>query len=1166
MKKVVALFLSLVMVLSLCPITALAEDTHSHPVCGAEHSNIGDHTGTCEEVEWQPLSSILGEPDSSGRYEGTTIAQAGNYYLDKDIPLYDGLIIAADVSLCLNGYTLTYRDTYEGVTVENGATLNICDCSEDESGMINTYEFQANTVALRHGTVNLYSGTLKSEGSIALRGYVEGGNYTVNQYGGTAWGDGTEVAVSIEGEDGASAAYNLYGGMVKTRSTNADTTISIMDNAELFISGAPEISNASSWEYASDIYTETPIHIAGALTADAPQYSVLYSQGGGDIYTGTFTSGWKDYMSSADFSDYFTSADSAYIVQKDGSGELELAEPSATNSHSHDMSVECGGSGVTFEPWDGTTAFPGGNVYLTADVTLSSTLTISGTVNLCLNGHVLSGSDKRISTVTVQKNAVLNLCDCGTEASHKIIKGEQQWFLTDEGTDTIYGGVIVGGRGTMSDERAGGICINGGTLNMYAGSIIGGYVGNFGGGVFVTNSGDTNGSFTMYDGTIAGNYAYSYGAGVYVENGTFHLIDGNITGNYAGLGGGVYVISSSSVFNMSGGSIDSNKANNNGSAGVTVLDGLYNLSGGKVINNEHLWEAAGWGGIYIKGEFKLSGAPEISGNTSTCYETGGNIFLCDDRVITIEDELSNATPIGVVIENKTGVFTDGGENYQAKFYSEEGYSVVPDGAGNLMLAEHVHDYTYAVNTENAAQVIESCTCGHKETATLEIDTTVSTVYTGSAITPLKVTYSNGWEGTQNTEISYSNNINAGEASGSVTIGGATVSKSFAITKKSAEASEYTTPTDLTATYGQTLADISLPTGWAWKDSYASVGEVGTNTFVAVFTPSDSNYAPVEVNVTVNVSAPAPTTYTVTFNANGGSGTMNPVTAEEDVEFIYPSCEFTAPAGKQFKGWSPDAGSTEVITAGTQTFWNGGDNIALYAIWDDVSGNVSSLVEIEQGNTNHTMMDCSKMSVVGLEEIEKGIDPGKHITIKLSVTPLDDVSDNGAVVNEEIKLEQKAIKQVAAGKKVEFLDLTLTKTVTTIGSTETTKTDIGGDNEKLLTITVPFNTEKAKDIAVYRYHGCNVDSLSENPANGDEGFTVGDGMVTIFAYHFSTYAIGYVEKAASTPSYNYPIYDPVVDDAVTKVDPPKTFDGITLAVGLSILSATGSAWLLRKKED
>ncbi len=65
---------------------------------------------------------------------------------------------------------------------------------------------------------------------------------------------------------------------------------------------------------------------------------------------------------------------------------------------------------------------------------------------------------------------------------------------------------------------------------------------------------------------------------------------------------------------------------------------------------------------------------------------------------------------------------------------------------------------------------------------------------------------------------------------------------------------YTVPADLTATYGDTLSDVILPEGWSWADDTQSVGNAGTKTFKATFTPEDTtNYNTVsDIDVTVTV--------------------------------------------------------------------------------------------------------------------------------------------------------------------------------------------------------------------------------------------------------------------------------------------------------------------------
>ncbi len=94
----------------------------------------------------------------------------------------------------------------------------------------------------------------------------------------------------------------------------------------------------------------------------------------------------------------------------------------------------------------------------------------------------------------------------------------------------------------------------------------------------------------------------------------------------------------------------------------------------------------------------------------------------------------------------------------------------------------------------------------------------------------------------------------------------------------------TAPTGLTATYGQTLADVTLtnPSGntegtWAWADSSTSVGGAGEKTFKANFTPTDTtNYNSVSnVDVTVTVGKAAnPATVTSTATVMRGGNTVD----------------------------------------------------------------------------------------------------------------------------------------------------------------------------------------------------------------------------------------------------------------------------------------------------
>ena len=137
--------------------------------------------------------------------------------------------------------------------------------------------------------------------------------------------------------------------------------------------------------------------------------------------------------------------------------------------------------------------------------------------------------------------------------------------------------------------------------------------------------------------------------------------------------------------------------------------------------------------------------------------------------------------------------------------------------------------------------------------------------------------------------------------------------------------------------------------------------------------------------TVNYTAPV-TTYTVSFNANGGTGTMADVT-DISGEYTLPANGFTAPDGKQFKGWSTSAdgtvisGTTIVVTA----------NTTLYAIWED----------IPVTEYNITVTD-GKATVGAGSEISKAA-AGTAVTLTANAAPSGKVFDKWEVVSGGITL-------------------------------------------------------------------------------------------------------------------------------------------------------------------
>ena len=99
--------------------------------------------------------------------------------------------------------------------------------------------------------------------------------------------------------------------------------------------------------------------------------------------------------------------------------------------------------------------------------------------------------------------------------------------------------------------------------------------------------------------------------------------------------------------------------------------------------------------------------------------------------------------------------------------------------------------------------------------------------------------------------------------------------------------------------------------------------------------------------TISVAVPV-TTYTVRFNANGGTGTMADVTGVPAGAYTLPANGFTAPEGKQFKGWS--TGASGAVIEGTT--YNVTGDVTLYAIWENKPHTHTYSTEWSTDSANH----------------------------------------------------------------------------------------------------------------------------------------------------------------------------------------------------------------------
>lgn len=217
----------------------------------------------------------------------------------------------------------------------------------------------------------------------------------------------------------------------------------------------------------------------------------------------------------------------------------------------------------------------------------------------------------------------------------------------------------------------------------------------------------------------------------------------------------------------------------------------------------------------------------------------------------------------------TGLTMNTEYTFYQRFKGDGDHNASPASpAANIKTSNHVHSWTYTASGATITATCSNTDGGHSgsTTATLTLAAPEHSVF-GDAKSA-EATLTGSIDGVTTPAIVYKKGdttltaapTDAGSYTASITLGDATASVAYTVAKADPT---YTAPTGLTATYGDTLSTVTLPAGWAWADSTQSVGNVGTNSFKATYTPTDTaNYNTVEnIDVTVTVAKADPT-YTV----------------------------------------------------------------------------------------------------------------------------------------------------------------------------------------------------------------------------------------------------------------------------------------------------------------
>lgn len=370
------------------------------------------------------------------------------------------------------------------------------------------------------------------------------------------------------------------------------------------------------------------------------------------------------------------------------------------------------------------TTWDSGSYKLMKDITTSKFITITGTVTLDLNGHILKSDTGQAIQVRAYGHTI-TIKDSNPDATNTGNYG------IDGESVTIKGGIIHAKGAT----RGGIIYINGGHLVLEGGTLAGGKVVlyddpvyNCGGGVYVDK-----GAFTMKGGHIAycqtthNDDSSSKGGAVFIngqkDSKASFVLEENSTiyGCRSDRGGAVYVHTSSAVtdlasqgyFEMNGGMIKNCSAKIGGA--VMVTSGSYfRMNGGEISNNtctapegNQYW---GGGGVFIHytagsnvavGLFDMHGG-KISGNTSGSHGCG---IHSNGTVNIYGGEISGNVPTGW---SEGTAYGEGKGAYGGGIYMYEypGYPSVLtiDGAG-CRISDNVAGSGGGIYLNNGAEAV-----------------------------------------------------------------------------------------------------------------------------------------------------------------------------------------------------------------------------------------------------------------------------------------------------------------------------------------------------------------------------------------------------------------------------------------------------------------------------
>ena len=281
-------------------------------------------------------------------------------------------------------------------------------------------------------------------------------------------------------------------------------------------------------------------------------------------------------------------------------------------------------------------------------------------------------------------------------------------------------------------------------------------------------------------------------------------------------------------------------------------------------------------------------------------------------------------------------------------------------------------------------------------------------------------------------------------------------------------------------------------------------------------------------------------YTVTFDANGGSGEMTPAT-DLTGEYTLPANKFTAPSGKQFKGWSLTANG-EIVTKVDMT-----ENKTVYAIWEDIPVVTYTLTFDANGGTGSMTPKTGLTGEYTLPANKFTAPSGKQFK-GWSLTT------DGALITKVDMTENKTVYAIWEDViySYEFLENTGEQTID--GKANSFKIVIDADDTKFVSLEIDGALyEKDADYTVK--HGSTIIEFTSTGLAKLNALSKGEHNVRV------TFTDEVINGKITVNAVNLP-----VNPQNPSMDNPKTYDGIFTYIAILVVSILGliTAVIIGKK--